>query len=490
MDTSNELIYDLIIVGAGPSGLALAQCCSKINQNILIIDRESDIGGCHRVRRVKYKDEYLFTEHGPRIYSSSYKVFISLLKEMNIDFNTLFTPYNFTISSIGGETLWTTLSYKELFQLFMEFIFLIINDKHGDDITMKEFTHVKKFKETSIDLIDKLCRLTDGATYEKYTLNEFLQLFNQQFFHKIYQPKIPNDKGLFKIWSDYLKKHNVDFLLSYNVEKLNIISDAIESVTVSNGNNVFAIKCKKVVMAIPPLSMIPFIDLFKSDNRLKEWAHETAYIDYISVTFHWDRKILLPKVYGFPKTSWGIAFIVLSDYMQFDESTSHTVISAAITITDKKSHNIHKTADQCDLNELISEIYNQLLESFPHLPPPTASMVSPGIYYDNNKWRSIDTAYISTLTTTKDKFLPFKSELVSNLYNVGTHNGKSRYKFTSLEAAVTNAVELSYILHPELKKIYTITSGYTVRGFIIIIIFIIIIYILYKSNTSKVLGIK
>ena len=28
--------FDLIIIGAGPAGLALAQCCSNLNQKILI----------------------------------------------------------------------------------------------------------------------------------------------------------------------------------------------------------------------------------------------------------------------------------------------------------------------------------------------------------------------------------------------------------------------------------------------------------------------
>jgi len=43
--------YDLIIIGAGPSGLALAQCLRNDFNKILIIEKESSIGGCHRVIR-------------------------------------------------------------------------------------------------------------------------------------------------------------------------------------------------------------------------------------------------------------------------------------------------------------------------------------------------------------------------------------------------------------------------------------------------------
>ena len=74
--------YDLVIVGAGPSGLALAQCLRNTYNKILIIDKESEIGGCHRVRRV----DTIFTEHGPRIYSNTYKNFQMLLKDMDNDF--------------------------------------------------------------------------------------------------------------------------------------------------------------------------------------------------------------------------------------------------------------------------------------------------------------------------------------------------------------------------------------------------------------------
>ena len=49
--------YDLIIIGSGPSGLSLANCCSKIkNLKILIIDKESVIGGCHKVKKYMYRN--------------------------------------------------------------------------------------------------------------------------------------------------------------------------------------------------------------------------------------------------------------------------------------------------------------------------------------------------------------------------------------------------------------------------------------------------
>lgn len=488
MNTKYDSKYDLIIIGAGPAGLALAQCYLKINNKILIIDKESDIGGCHRVRRVYNNNlnEYLFTEHGPRIYSDTYKVFMSLLKDMNLDFYDLFVKYNFQIAQIGGETVWSTLNYKELFVFALEYFKLLFDDNYGINLSMKSFLLKNKFSEKSINLIDRICRLTDGASIDKYTLNEFLQLFNQQILYNLYQPKSPNDIGLFDLWKKYLLKNNVDFLLNSKVTQLIANDNKIESIIVNNEK----IYCNKLIIATPPLNIVELLE--KSNNnliknsfgdfdKLKAWAKYTAYIDYISVTFHWNTKLDLPKVYGFPKTSWGIAYIVLSDYMTFNESTSQTVISAAITIVDKRSRTLNKTANQCDdKNEIINEIFNQLKESFPNLPLPTISLLSPGIYYDKDleKWTSIDTAYVLNV---QDFNLDFSSKTISNLFNVGTHNNKSIYKFTSLESTVTNAVKLSHLLDTRLSKIFPITSSLTTRDFIItFIIFICIIFLYYK----------
>jgi phytoene dehydrogenase-like protein len=79
--------YDLVIVGGGPAGLALAHCCSRLHKKILVIDKEHTIGGCHRVKRVH---NGMFTEHGPRIYLSIYLNFFYLLSEIGIKQDDIF----------------------------------------------------------------------------------------------------------------------------------------------------------------------------------------------------------------------------------------------------------------------------------------------------------------------------------------------------------------------------------------------------------------
>lgn len=484
--------YDVVIVGSGPSSLALAQCCSSLNKKVIIIEKEDTIGGCHRVRRVpfEYKDtiENLFTEHGPRIYVSGSKVFKSLLKDLDLSFDDFFTPYNFSITEIGGKTIWNTLNFRELLSFTFAFISLLVNPKYGKNMSVKDFCIKNAFEKDSIIILDKICRLTDGATSDNYTLYQFLQLFNQHLFNQIYQPKLPNDIGLFRVWKQSLQSRGVDFLLNQEVKDLS--TDQSKRITSVNLSNNIIIKGDLFVLAIPPVNLISILqnsnnsgnfellNAFGDFELLNKWALKTQYIDYVSITFHWDQDLDLKKIHGFPKTEWGIVFIVLSDYMKFNENCSKTVISTAITVTDVKSKS-DKLPDECSKSDLIQEVLLQIKSSYPDLPNPTISLLSPGVIYDNrlNKWISKDTAFIAT---SNQPFLQPQSLYYKNLYSLGTHNGKHLYNFTSIESAVTNGVSLSHSLYPILQNHYKISRSVEVTDLIYIFVLLIILFYLVK----------
>jgi hypothetical protein len=477
--------YDLIIIGAGPSGLTLAQCLRGTYSKILIIEKEAEIGGLHRVMRVPYEEYQVFTEHSPRIYSNTYKNFQTMLLDMGADFNETFTPYNFSIFEIGGETIFSTLSVSEIAKIGFQYILLVANDKYGMNITIGEFMTDNNFSQKSIDLIDRLTRLTDGAGADKFTLNEFLQIFNQQFLYKLYQPRIPNDEGLFKIWGDFLISNNIEIMLNTSVGKINLDSTTglAKSVNIVNKDGVVTeIFGDKIVLATPPQSFVGILEnseaiiqnSFENFDVLKKYTENTDYMTYISFTFHWDKKLELPKIYGFPRSEWGIAFIVLSNYMTFNEPISKTVFTCTITFTDVVSSFTGKTANQSTKDEILTESLRQLREAFPNLEPPTLSLLSPEMSYSDGKWQTSGKAFI---TASNEGFLKF-SGTVPNLYNVGTHNGKCKYAFTSMETAVTNAIYLSQKIDPNLKNEYRIQNLFTLRELIIIILILTVLFIL------------
>jgi hypothetical protein len=472
--------YDYCIIGAGPTGLTLAYLFSKIGKKCLLIDKNQDVGGCHRVTRVNG----LFTEHGPRIYSSSYKNTRNLLKQMDINFDSLYTPYKFTISDIGKYSI-KDFNINEIKSFIYHFLIMVVIPTHGKNTSMKNFMETNMFSEKTKDYIDRLCRLTDGASSENYSVNKFLQLFNQQFIYTIYQPSKPNDEGLFKLWLEKLYENNVDFMMNTQVLTLDGTDNKnVDYITVVNNNKIYKIKSKRFIMCIPPKPIenilnksILYKDSFGELSKFQKWVNNSTYMNYIPITFHWNKELELQKVWGFPKTEWGIAFIVLTNYMNFNDECSKLVISTCVTKTDTVSSFTNKTANQSNEDELKKEVVRQLKISFPELPEPSNSILHPGTIKYENKWIEADTAYIETYNS---KPLPAFSSTTQNLYQVGTQNGNSIYSFTTMESAITNAIVFSNILEPKTQNIIKRKRNIELIGYIRIISFIIIFLIIYK----------
>ena len=74
--------YDIIIVGAGGSGLACAQKCSESNRDFLIIEKSNRIGG----RVGSLRSEEIVFDLGLQVYNTAYNVTNKLLKEKADDF--------------------------------------------------------------------------------------------------------------------------------------------------------------------------------------------------------------------------------------------------------------------------------------------------------------------------------------------------------------------------------------------------------------------
>lgn len=472
--------YDLVIIGSGPSGLALAQCVSHLNKRVLIIEKEDRIGGCHAVKRV----DGTFSEHGPRVYNSAFINFQQLLKEMGVSFYNIFAKYKFSVLDIG--MIFSILTFEEQYILTINMLYLIFDDEYGSNILLKDFLIQNKFKKESYELIDRLCKLLDGGGVDKYTLHQFMQSINQNIFYQIYQPIVPNDKGLFKIWRDYLEAHNVTFLTDTKINNISIKNGLIHSLSLSSTNNI--IKSDRFVFAIPPKHLSKVIEhhnIKHSWGDLQKFAQETAYIEYISVTFHWNKVLNLKHVYGFPKSEWGLIFLKLSDYMQFEEQESKTVVSCAVSIRDGKSSVIMKTANECNKDELLKEMFRQLQEAYGTLPEPTRTILYPEVKYELNEWISADTAFI---TTPHNGYLSFQNKQVKNMYSLGTHNGRSLYKYTTIESAVSNAIVLSKELYLELnndkyiqlKRVITLTD---IIYLVYIFIVLYLIYMIVKKST-------
>ena len=471
--------YDYILIGGGPTSLTLAWILGSNNKKVLIIEKEGHLGGCHGVERV---DGY-FTEHGPRVYSDSYLYFMELLKDMGMKFEDLFVPYKFQISKIND---YSPASFKisEYGSFAKAFIRLIIDVNYGKTISMEQFMVTNNFSEETTIYIDRLCRLTDGATYDRYTLNQFLQLINQQLLYNMYQPNEPNDIGLIKKWYDKIKQiGNIYVTFEEEVILLNkfININRIESVKTNKG----LYYGDSIIITVPPkplyelMEKSAMLDLFRfTPSEFKQWTLRNSYFDYICITYHYNKRINLPKLWGFKQGPWDIVFIILSNYMNLNTDPSKTLISIAITNIESKNED-GKTANDCSEKELLDEVAKQLS----YFPKPDKVILAPNIKKKDGKWSNEDTAFV---ITTENQYLDYKTK-IDNMYSVGIHNGNSTYKFTSLESAVQNAV---YFVKNELKNIKCnimdkhITN---VRDLFMIVLYVIILLAIYKfiNNLSS-----
>lgn len=487
-----------VIVGAGPCGLATAWILANHtppDTKIVIIDREKSIGGCHRVRRLG--SSKLFTEHGPRIYVGAYENTKQLLRSMNMKFYDYFVPYLFTLSEIGGKSA-RDMTYRELAWFAFEFMRMtIVSQSYAKSTSMQTFMELRNFSENTADYVDRLCRLTDGAGIEKYTLFEFLQLVNQNALYDVLQPNKPNDHGLLAaIRQKLINTNKISFMLDTKVVKIistrSSGSDQITTIVTEKGDEIFG---DVFIMAIPPLHLMKVLSGDKSTSnafgnfgKVHQWSIQNSYNTYIPVTFHWKQKLKLPHVWGFSKTDWGIAWIKLSDYADFESPESHTLISACITMIDRKSRLIGKTPHECSESELKREIFRELELAFGvHLPKPTRAILSPGVFRaDDGKWDTLDAAYMMTPNVANGTpFDDFRSIKFRNLYAVGTHCNASKYHFTSFESAISNAMVLCHKLIPGTRVTFPCLVEPTTISEILLIISLLIVNVLLARLWSQ-----
>ena len=469
--------YDMVIIGAGPAGLTLAHCCSQVGLNILVIDREKTIGGCHRVIRTR---DGLFTEHSPRIYLSNYVNVFHILSELGLKKEDVFVPYKYNTLDIIKKLL-PYIHVHEIFAIIFAYLIYLFNQNHGYTTSLKEFCVSNQFSDIMIEKLDRICRVVDGTDINKYSLNKILSVIDLP--NSILQPKEPLDKSLFKRWKTYLESRNVDFALGHEVSYIHY-NKTIKRIDYIVLDNKHIIHFNNLVFAIPPANISKLLknnkdisNAFGNYPDFHEWSEDTEYNEYISMTFHYKQKIELPNVNGITlDTDWGIVVIALTDYMGHIEDDYKTVLSISITLPDAKSSNIDKTANQSTKEEIFNEVYRQIKGSiYPNLPDDYHAILNPNQYYENNQWKSHDDAYFNTVGT---QYIPFRSNQIPNLYNVGTHNGKSYIDYTTMESAVSNAMVLSYHLYPQLRQRYYLRKTFRLRDIIYLIMISILIIII------------
>lgn len=430
--------YDYIISGAGPAGLTLAYLLAKNNKSVLIIEKAQTIGGCHRVSRV----DGLFSDHGPRVYSSSYVNFISILGDMNMKFEDYFVKYN------SNFTQNIQLNLSEISSLIVELIKFIVNPMNGRRTSMKTFCDSANFTESGKNYIDLICRLSDGGDYSRYTLYQFIAVINYQMFYPLYQPKRPLDEEFFPMIQSKLEELEVKVITNSEITRVS------DKNVITNTGDVY--KGKKVILAIP-LEMVA-----KLHKGYTGVAIKTAYIKYVHIMFHWSVSFDTSKIDVYKNSNYGIQYIVQSKFTKFKEPESEVVISSIITRPELVRGLTYPQIKDIIINHMRS-IDGDIPENF-------KSILYPGNFVnEKGDWDNKDTSFIMTPDS---DLVDFKTDK-DWLYILGPYNKYSPYPATTLESAVANSIKLYNILE---KDNIRIKKAWRLSDIISILILCIVIY--------------
>ena len=406
--------FDTIVVGGGPAGLTLA---TYLPGKTCVIDHES-IGGCHRVRR----QDGLFAEHGPRVYSGAYVNVAQVLKDIGTSFDDTFKPYTFSPEHIDGKKWFNMFSWSEMWALTIAYCrYAFLDLKYGKNVSVLEWCRQHKFSQKTIDYVNTVCSFSDGADASRYSLNEFLSGFDQHFIFGFYEPRVANDKHLFPLWTAHLTKRGTTFEKAH-VESIVHANGKVRGVRLANDIELTA---ERVIFAVPPASLVPVL---KSSNLtepgFEEFSRKTKYDPYWSIAFHFERNAPVLDHEGFRSTPWGIIYLD----MPFNDER-YKVLSVAATKWNVPSPVTGKTLRQHtkanDNDAIAQEILRQL-----RLPSnPVRAAIPTGTYFD--------TAFVAAAGA---GYWPSKLTCCRDVFSVGTHNGLSDYNFTSMESAVQNAM--------------------------------------------------
>ena len=473
-DENNMKYYDLIILGAGPSGLALAHVSTSIYRNILIIDREQEIGGIHRVIRDYHG---VYTEYGPRIYMTAFYNFLDIIKDIGIDYREIFAKFRYNF--VSNLMFRNNLRFYEKYMLLCAYFKYLFNDNYGKTTKLHDYLIFYKFSTASINIIDDICVYIDDGNIKTYSLNKFIKLYDVLFNSKILVASKPLDYFLFNIWKKYLENRGVEFLLSNTIKDINIIDNSVSCVELLNGENY---GCVNLVLAVPPKALINIIkknelikNAFGDYNDVEKWVNNTKYKNVICITYHFKDYVEIIEHNGLTlNTEWGIIVLNLSEHCEKVEGNEYPVLSAMITLSNIISSYNNKTANECNENELIIEVYRQLqIFYINNVDADYYAIINPNNYYDefSKTWKCKDNAYYNMF---EENYIKFQSENIENLYNLGTHNGRSYIPFNCIESAVSNGIALGRELYPDVMKKHYVKRG--IYGKDIMILFIILLY--------------
>lgn len=440
------MLYDIAIVGGGPAGLTLAHACAvALRLKVVLLERDSVFGGCHRVRRVG--PDGIFTEHGPREYFRAFVSFDRALRRAGIDggMRTHFAPYKGSSGTTGP----LLPSFADTCKLVNAFAGFLVSGRTFPG-TVAEWLKQANASPQTFQSLDALCARVDGARADRFSFEEFMQLGNQMAFHStMLQPTHATDRGGFvEAWTNAVRAAGVDMRHSIRVKAITPTGCPAGAYALRTdvGDTIIA---QRVVFALPPEALARIRGARDAFPDIDAFARRTAYDHYITVTFEF-RPTTRRRTISELDTAWGVLALETSaTTANAGRTPDAVVVSAAVSRLNRASPFTGRTANETDdaaafVREALRQFY-EISDGFgtdgATAPIAVTATLGPFAKHVNGRWTDIDYAYVRVPGT---RPLAPHSTGMPGVYSVGAHNGRSLYAFTSIEAAVANADALLF----------------------------------------------
>jgi putative oxidoreductase len=415
--------YDYAIIGGGPTGLTLAYRLMKKKYKVILIEKESELGGCWKV---EWKNNKYFTEHSPRVLINDYKSsFFDLMKEIEYDYkkNLVYTYGN------SNDTFYKIFNFfKNKFSFFDTIKIFVAKIIGKNKDTVEEWYNKKNISNDGKIALRVLSILMANSP-KKLLMSEILSMIEISFSKtNIYQFK-DNMEWIYFIEN---KLELIDIIKNNSVK--NIITDNnIVSKIILNDNT--EITSNEYILCLPPIALNSILKNSNIQNNFKKnmelWTQNSY---YISLGFQIHFKYTPPDIYNYEwcfscTNEYNLIILPTSNYAtEFTKDDDIIAVwSCTIVDTDKYIERLKKTINEMTKEEIKNDILNLLNINKNNV------IVT---FYDgtqkiDGKWFSKDSAF----SVGKSGILPIKGN-IENLYNVGPQNFTG---ITTINKAVESA---------------------------------------------------
>ena len=454
--------YDIVIIGAGPAGIAIALMLEKTGKKILVVEREKKMGGCWRV---EWQDGQYFTEHSPKISTDKnvkFRALCSHLKVKNTYANTysqansLNTTYKATLAS---------LTYTDILKLFSG---MIISRFIENKQTVDEFSeHLSDQGKKALYVLSVALASTPDRVMMQDIYNEGFKLPPN-----IIQLKEP------ELWINAAHKHfmnSKNITLKLGLEVNNISKNERGTFII---NNTF--EADKIILALPPNGLRQLIsgctDDIKSNwmpyDKFKQWSIQSEYHS-IGFQLHFIEDIEYKSEWCWScNGEWNIIILPMSKYLieySRDEDIK-TVWSCTLIDQTNFSSRLKKTISECSLQEIEDEVLWQLKLS----AVPKKITFYDGLKHINGKYQSKDSGFIRN----KHGVMPHTGK-ISNIHIVSTVNQSG---VITIESALESSCKFVKEHYPGCEKILCDSSTNVYKQILLITIIVVATWLFLTKN--------